>query len=66
MTINQTLDQIFIQYKNKDLNQYPAIQKLKMNLTELKLTFGGNTQVENEDTIQKVIESGSANPDDWK
>ena len=65
MTINQTLDQIFIQYKNKDLNQYPAIQKLKMNLTELKLTFGGNTKVENEDTIQKVIESGSANPEDW-
>ena len=65
MTINQTLDQIFVQYKNKDMEKYPAIQKLRMNLTELKLTFGGNTKVENEDTIQKVIESGSANPEDW-
>lgn len=66
MTINQTLDQIFVLYQNKDLNKYPAIQKLKMNLTELKLTFGGNTQVENEDTVQKVIKSGSANPEDWE
>lgn len=66
MTINQTLDQIFIAYNGKDMNKYPAIQKLKLNLTELKLTFGGNTLVENEDTIQKVIKSGSANPEDWE
>jgi hypothetical protein len=66
MTINQTLDQIFERYQNADLNKFPAIQKLRQNLVELKITFGGNTQVENEDTIQKVIASGSANPDDWE
>lgn len=66
MTINQTLDQIFVAYKGKDMDKYPAIQSLKMNLIELKLTFGGNTQIENEDTVQNVIKSGSANPDDWE
>jgi hypothetical protein len=66
MTINQTLDQIFIKYQREDLDKFPAIQKLKLSLTELKLTFGGNTQIENEDTVQKVIKSGSANPDDWE
>lgn len=66
MTINQSLDQLLVQYQTKDMDKYPAIQKLKKNLTELKLTFGGNTQVENEDTVKNVIKSGSANPDDWK
>jgi len=66
MTINQTLDQIFVLYKNKDMDKFPDIQKLKVNLIELKITWGGNTQVENEATVKNVIKYGSANPNDWE
>lgn len=65
ITINQALDKIFIDYKLKDVENFPDIQTLKQNLVELKLTWGGNTQVENEETINNVIRTGSANPDDW-
>lgn len=65
LTINQALDKILSSYQTKDMTKYPAIQNLKLNLTELKLTFGGNTQVENVDTVESVIRTGSADPRDW-
>lgn len=66
MTINQALDKIYTEYAKKDISNFPAVQTLKQNLVELKLTFGGNTPVENESTVNDVIRTGSANPDDWE
>jgi hypothetical protein len=66
MTVNQALDQIYTSYQKKDMNQYPAIQLLKQNLIELKITFGGNTKVENELIVKNTIKYGSNNPQDWK
>lgn len=65
MTINQTLDEIFVSYQNKDLSKYPAVKKLKDSLIELKIHWGGNTPVANKSTVKNVIKSGSANPEDW-
>ena len=66
MTINQALDQVFVAYKSKDMAQYPDIQKLKLNLIELKINCGGNTQIENVSTVKNVIKYGSINPDNWQ
>lgn len=66
MTINQALDQIFVSYEKKDLNNYPDVQTLRQHLIELKITFGGNTVVENSGKVKNIIKFGSSNPDDWK
>ena len=66
LTINQSLDLIFVSYKNKNIKTFPAVQKLKEDLFQLKQKHGGNTQVDNEDTVRNVVKFGTANPDDWK
>lgn len=66
MTVNQALDQIFTSYQKKDMNQYPSIQTLKQNLIELKIKYGGNTVVENENIVKNTIKYGSSKPEDWK
>lgn len=66
MTINQALDKIFVSYQKKDLNKYPAVQKLVQSLVDLKVNWGGNAKVENVATVNNVIKHGSADPDDWK
>jgi len=66
LTINQALDKIFLSYQKKDMTKYPAVQRLKQSLIDLKIHWGGNTPVENVETVESVIRTGSANPDDWK
>lgn len=58
MTINQIIDKLLDKYKNKDLNLYPDINILKQRLVEMKVFWGGNTQVENEDEIIEIIKTG--------
>lgn len=66
MTINQALDQIFVSYEKKDLNKFPDVQTLRQHLIELKITFGGNTVVENADKVKNIIKFGSSNSEVWK
>jgi len=66
MTINQALDKLFVLYQKKDLTEFPAVDKLKKSLVELKTKHGGNAKVDNKETVNNVIEFGSANPDCWK
>ena len=60
LTINQALDKLFIQYKNKDMIAYPDVQVLKQHLIELKMVWGGNTPVENSKEIIQIIKTGKA------
>jgi hypothetical protein len=66
LTINQALDKILSEYKNMDMDKYPAIQALKISLIENKVHYGGNTFVDNVDTVECVIKFGTADPDHWK
>jgi hypothetical protein len=66
MTINQALDQIFVSYQKKDVNKFPDVTRLKQSLVDLKIHYGGNTLVENEDTVKNIIKFGSSDPENWK
>jgi hypothetical protein len=66
LTINQALDKIFSLYEKKKLTDYQDVLTLKQNLVEIKLTFGGNTPLENPKEVESIIKFGSANPKDWK
>lgn len=66
LTINQALDKIFSLYENKKLTDYQDVLTLKQHLVELKLTFGGNSPLENAKEVENTILFGSANPEDWK
>lgn len=65
-TVNQALDKIFSLYEKKNLTDYQDVLTLKQNLVEIKLTFGGNTPLENQKEVENIIKFGSANPEDWK
>lgn len=66
-TINQALDKIFLLYNEKrKIADYQVVLNLKQNLIEMKLTFGGNTPLENPKEVENIILSGSENPKDWK
>lgn len=60
MTINQIIDKLFESYKNKDLSKFPDVFALKQRLIEMKVFWGGNTQVDNEEEVLKTIETGKA------
>ena len=66
MTISQTLDQIFVSYQKKDMDKFPDVTRLRVKLIEMKIQWGGNTNVENEDTVNNIIKYGSVNPKDWE
>lgn len=65
-TINHALDSLLSFSENRDLNKYPDLLILKQNLVEMKLTFGGNTPLENPVEVANTIKYRSANPKDWK
>lgn len=52
MTINQALDKLS---QVKDLNL--AQQDLNLSLKKFKMEFGGNTQIENKDKVNGIIEA---------
>lgn len=58
MTINQIIDKLLDKYKDKDLKIYPDILILKQRLVEMKVFWGGNTQVENEEDLLEIIKTG--------
>ena len=58
MTINQIIDKLLDKYKDKDLKFYPDIIILKQRLVEMKVFWGGNTQVENEEELLEIIKTG--------
>ena len=67
LTINQALDKIFFLYNEKrKITDYQDVLNLKQNLVEMKLTFGGNTPLENVKEVENTILFSSANPKDWK
>ncbi|HEY5392460.1 MAG TPA: hypothetical protein VIJ57_10120 [Hanamia sp.] len=60
LTVNQLLDQILTKYKSGDLEKFPDVHSLKCNLIELKVFYGGNTPIENEEEAKEIIETGQA------
>lgn len=54
MTINQALDKLT---QNKKLNLEQ--QDLKFSLTNLKMEFGGNMQITNEEEVENIIKHGN-------
>lgn len=61
MTINQALDKLLTKYAGKDIKEnYPEVFSLKCNLIEMKVVWGGNTPLENEAEVKKIIDKGKA------
>lgn len=65
-TINQALDAILSKYKSKDMDKFPAVEALKHTLVETKVHYGGNSFLEDADTVEKIIQHGTSDPSDWK
>ncbi|MBP7845855.1 MAG: hypothetical protein KA007_00255 [Candidatus Pacebacteria bacterium] len=58
MTINQMMDKLLSKYENKDISNMPAIIKLKQKLIDLKVFWGGNTEIDNVKEVIEIIDSG--------
>jgi len=58
MTLNQALDKLLSKYGSDTKEEFPDIAKLKINLFEQKMVFGGNAMVENPEQIIKAIKTG--------
>ena len=65
MTINQAIDKLFVLYENKDINNFKDVLILKQNLIEMKMTFGGNTLLENSKEVECIIIFGFSDPKKW-
>lgn len=61
MTVNQALDKILSKYKLSEMDKYPVVQALKINLIEMKINFGGNSELENIEEVEKIITTGKPN-----
>jgi len=58
MTINQMMDKLLSKYENKDISNMPVIIKLKQKLIDLKVFWGGNTEIDNVKEVIEIIDSG--------
>ena len=59
LTINQALDLI---YNYRNIDAFPDVKALRNKLSILKIKHGGNTLIENTETVAEIINSVENNP----